>query len=288
MPLYPTLSDHFGRHYILLTPRHNRRHHALQAEIFSSTAHALRFVRQLRVPVDFWRRLYLEAVTSMQTAHDETSVLHSVSQMLHRGTIQACRVDSVTDTSGESVGFSDDDRTHYALKPVNFVLLNRPDELKHFADESEAIEFLNQSDIEEAKLKELIDEENLSTGKDTHHTIAKALVAGSLIVIVSRYTRPPKTTESSFGSDPVTDKAAGLGPPPDEFKEISLDLIDQFDNSLGSAFTSLFDGVEYTLKTDLGEEHKGTIQNGKINIPKAKMNSSFDIKFKDLPAFMEG
>lgn len=287
MSLHPTLTDHFGRRYIMLNRHHSRLRAALRAETFTSPAQALQFLYQLRAPVDYWCHLTLNNTARIQSFHDEHRLCEELSRMLYRGTIKAYRLHTAAEATAPSIGFSDEDSTHYALKPVSYLLLNQPEELKHFDDEPQALAFLEQSGVEETQLKELTEEQNLPTGKDTFHTAAKALVAGSLIVVVSRYTRPPTPTESFSGPEPLADKAAGLGPPPDEFKEINMELMDEFDNSLGSAFTALFDGVEFTLKTDLGDEHQGTIQNGKIHIPKAKMNQSFELKFKDLPAFME-
>jgi hypothetical protein len=287
MALYTTLSDHFGQHYILLTPRQHPPHAGLRAESFLGPDQALRFLRHLRVPIDYWQRIYSDAGSGPQIFHHEAQLLERLSVMLHRGSIRAYRVVKATELSTSTIGFSDEDRARYTVMPVNHLLLDRPAELKHFANESEARAFLMKSGVEETRLKELLEEQHLTAGKDAFQAAALALVAGTLVVTVNRYTRPPPSTESTQESAPVSDKPAGLGPPPDEFKEITLDVLDEFGNSLGSAFATLFDGVEYTLKTDLGEEHKGTIQNGKIHIQKAKMSRGFELQFKDMPAFME-
>jgi hypothetical protein len=287
MSLLPPIYDCFGKRYTLLTPQQSSPHPALRAERFSSIIQARRFIGTLKTPLSYWRKVFLKSSLSSRPGVDEKQMISLIAEMLYRGRIRAYKVDGVNSNSSKNLAFTDAENTSYAIKPVNFLLLHRPPEIKTFQDQKEALEFVSKSGATDKELTALLNEHNLDTAPDSKNAAAKSLVEGDLVVTVSRYTQPPKPDDSVNPIALFIDKVAGLGPPPDdEFKEITLELADEFDGTLGGAHSALFDGVEYTLKTDTGEEHKGVLQSGKIHIPKAKMNSGFELTFKDLPAFL--
>lgn len=283
------LLDRFGNQYTLLTPHQTRPHHQIQAKQFTSQLQARRFIEQLKSPVSYWRQVYLESRPGGSVTTNHHRMIDEIALLLYRGTVRIYLLEPQASSRSKPLGYIDSDKTIYAIKPVNHLLTNRPSELKYFADEKAALSFLGETRATDEELSALLREHDLDTVPEARTAAAKALVEETLVVTVSRYTRPPTPDESTGLLALLVDKVAGLGPPPDdEFKEISIDLADEFEGNAGGAYAALFDGVEYTLKTDTGEEHKGVLQGGKINIPKAKMNSGFELSFKDLPAFMEG
>ncbi len=288
MLLHRICNDRFGNRFALLTPRQSRPHPKIKPCRFTSQLQARRFMGQLQTPTDYWRHVYLESKLSNKASPRNQRILDEIAEMLYRGVLKFYQMEPFALSSKQPLGVIDSDQTIYAIRPVNYLLSQKPSELKYFADESQAMTFLAETGASDDELTTLLEEHDIDTQPNVKVAAAKALVEETLIVTVTRYTRPPTPDESAFQTPVFVDKLAGLGPAvDDEFKEISIDLADEFEGNAGAAYASLFDGVEYTLKTDTGEEHKGVLQGGKINIPKAKMGSGFELSFKDMPAFSQ-
>ncbi len=213
MSLLPPIYDCFGRRYTLLTSGHNAPHPALRAEKFSGTLQARRFIGQLKTPVSFWRKVYLNSSTSSRIVSDDRQLTGLLAEMLYRGRIRVYQVDSINANSSKNLAFTDTDKTSYAIKPVNFLLLHRLPEIKTFREQKEALAFVAKSGATDEELTKLLSKHNLDTAPDSKTAAAQALVAGDLIVTVSRYTQPPTPDPSAFLAEPVIDKLAGLGPP---------------------------------------------------------------------------
>ena len=67
-------------------------------------------------------------------------------------------------------------------------------------------------------------------------------------------------------------------PPPEGLHDIVININDQFLNQYAQHKT-LFDGMTYTLTSDLGEVRTGTISNQKIEENQLKISRSFDLQF---------
>ena len=185
------------------------------------------------------------------------------------------------------------DNVTYLFAEASLLLTSTPKEVKYFSSKEDAEIFIKELNPDNEKLQTIASEleikipETASVNSTELLTaISTALVTGTVIVLVDRISTVPASASEVVEATGPGNQKAGLGPAPDEFKEINIELEDEFEKNMAAHF-SLFDGLEYKLKTDMGEEHKGTIEGGKIFIAKVKMNSSFEIKIKDLPAFMD-
>lgn len=214
MLLQRICNDRFGNRFALLTPRQSRPHQKIKPCRFTSQRQARRFMGQLQTPPDYWRQVYLESKLSNKASPRNQRILDEIAEMLYRGTLKFYRMEPLALSSKQPLGLIDSDQTIYAIRPVNYLLTQKPPELKYFADESQAMSFLAETGSSDDELQALLEEHDIDTQPNVKVAAAKALVQETLIVTVTRYIRPPTPDKSAYQTPVFVDKVAGLGPPP--------------------------------------------------------------------------
>ncbi|MFK5914365.1 MAG: hypothetical protein QM484_08315 [Woeseiaceae bacterium] len=288
------IKDHFGHAYVLKTALVHFGQSDFKAKSFWNRESTESFVQSLIVPHAYWPILVQHLNVSPVQNQQIKSI---VSELLISGKVVLYPLprEKQDDLKPQNRAIKSRDNVTYLFSDSNLLLTSSPKEVKNFSSKEEATLFLQELDASDDKLKTIASELDIKipqTAKlnpaEIITAITAALVTGSVIVLVDRVSTVPASSPSEIVSavEGPGNRKADLGPPPDEFKEINIELEDEFEKKLAAHF-SLFDGLEYKVKTDMGEEHLGTIQGGKIYIAKAKMNSSFEIEIKDLPAYMD-
>ena len=290
------IKDEFGQRYVLKTSAVFFEQSDFKAKSFWNPESTQSFVKSLNVSHGYWPAL-LQQFSTVPSLHtlQAPQIEQHVSDLLISGKIvlYPLPAQKQDDRAPQKRAVKSSDNVTYLFTESSVLLTTSPKEVKNFQSEAEADEFLKELSVDDEKLKLIAAECDINppvtssvNSKEIYAAISAALVTGAVIVLVDRVsTVPPSASEVVEAVGPGNRKP-DLGPEPDEFKEINIELEDEFENKMAAHF-SLFDGLEFKIKTDMGDEHKGTIANGKIFVAKAKMNSSFEIEIKDLPAFME-
>ena len=290
------IQDEFGQRYVLKTSAVHFEQSDFKAISFWNKESTQSFVQRLKVPHGFWRGLLLRfstipALHSLQ----EQQVEYYTSELLLSGKIHLYPLpeQKSDEHAPQKRAIKSSDDVTYLFAEASLLLTSSPREVKYFSSKAKVETFIKELNPDDEKLQSIASELDINVPTTASvnpfellAAIVAALVTGTVIVLVDRVSTVPASKSEVVEAIGPGNKKADLGPAPDEFKEINIELEDEFEKSMPAHF-SLFDGLEYKLKTDMGEEHAGTIENGKIFIAKAKMNSSFEIKIKDLPAFME-
>lgn len=287
-----------GEFYKIQLPRDNNAQLNLKPESFWSEVSAQQFINNLTVPNDYWRDIiHQNEITPCPSSLSVDEIEKHVSQLMTQGQLKFYPVDipDISEQPPENRVIKGSDNTIVRFMPISYLLISKSDNVKYFNDTNEAKEYISDLNPSDEKLTTIASElkitlpDTSSVNKDEKlDTIASALATGKIIIIADKISSPPPDESTITETKETTGnrRADQVAPPVDEFKEITIDLMDDFDKE-APAFYALFDGLEYTLKTDQGEEHKGKIDKGMIKIPKAKMNSSFDLEIKDMPAYLE-
>ena len=291
------IKDEFGQRYVLKTSAVFFEQSDFKAKYFWNSESTQSFVQSLNVAHGYWPGLLQQfsTVPSLHTLQPQQIEQH-VSDLLISGRIVLYPLPTPKQDAHapqQKRAIKSKDNVTYLFTESSVLLTTSPKEVKNFSSEKEAGKFLKELATDDEKLKTIAAECDIhlpatasvnSTALTT--ALSAALVTGTVIVLVDRVSTVPASKSEVVEAVGPGNQKADLGPAPDDFKEINIELEDEFEKNMATHF-SLFNGLEFKVKTDMGEEHKGTIENGKIFIAKAKMNSSFEIEIKDLPAFMD-
>ena len=290
------IQDEFGQRYVLKTSAVHFEQSDFKAKSFWNKESTQSFVKRLNVPHGYWRGL-LQQFSTIPALHSlqEQQVEYYTSELLISGKIHLYPLpkQKSDEHAPQKRAIKSSDDVTYLFAEASILLTSTPREVKYFSSKEDAKKFIQDLNPDDEKLQSIASELDINVPttasvnpSELLAAIVAALVTGTVIVLVDRVSTVPASKSEVVEAVGPGNKKADLGPAPDEFKEINIELEDEFEKNMAAHF-SLFDGLEYKLKTDMGEEHAGTIENGKIFIAKAKMNSSFEIEIKDLPAFME-
>jgi len=290
------IKDEFGQRYALKTSAVFFEQSDFKAKSFWNSESTYSFVQSLNVVHGYWLGLLQQfsSVPSLYTLQPQQIEQH-VSELLISGKIvlYPLPTQKQDEHAPQKRAIKSKDNVTYLFTESSVLLTTSPKEVKNFSSEKEADEFLKELAADDEKLKIIAAEcdIHLPTTASVNKTelftaISTALVTGTVIVLVDRVSTVPASASDVVVAAGPGNRKSDLGPPADELKEINIELEDEFEKNMATHF-SLFNGLEFKVKTDMGEEHNGTIENGKIFIAKAKMNSSFEIEIKDLPAFMD-
>jgi hypothetical protein len=293
------IKDEFGQRYVLKTSAVHLAQSSFKAKSFWNSESTQSFVQKLNVTHAYWQGLLQQfsTVPSLHTLQRQQIEKH-VSELLITGQIFLYPIanQKQDEHAPQKRAIKSSDNVTYLFAASSTLLTSTPREVKHFSSKKEADKFLKELATDDEKLKTIASELDIDVpttasvnSAELYTAISTALAAGTVVVLVDRVSSAPSSTSSNSETVEAVgpgNRKSDLGPPEDEFKEINVELEDEFEKNMAAHF-SLFDGLEYKIKTDMGDEHKGTIENGKIYIAKAKMNSSFEMEIKDLPAFMD-
>jgi len=290
---------YFKQHYVIKSAIGSIVSNNLQAEIFRNSSSTQNFIRHLIVPFNYWRRLLYNYNALPQYPLNDAEIINCVSELFIKQKLKLYPIKTQDDSAHppQKRTIKTQDNVAYFFTDVSILLTSDPKEIKQFNTEKQAEAFLNTLKLDDKTLTTLTQELSIKTTNKIADTtsvnnnklsahIISALTSGNIIIIVDRYTHAPPKAKEILEDIPLWLKKPAQEAPPSEFKAITIDLEDEFEQNMNLHF-SLFNGLEFTLKTDMGEEHKGTIENGKIYIAKAKIINSFKIKIKDMPAFMD-
>ena len=290
------IQDEFGQRYVLKTSAVHFEQSDFKAKSFWNKESTQSFVQRLNVPHGYWRNL-LQQFSTIPALHalQDKQIEYYTSELLISGKIHLYPLPKQKgdEHAPQKRAIKSSENVTYIFTEASLLLTSSPREVKYFSSKEDAETFIKELNTDDEKLQTIASELDIKVPTtasvnpaELTTAIVAALVAGTVIVLVDRVSTVPASKGEIVEAVGPGNKKADLGPAPDEFKEINIELEDEFEKNMAAHF-SLFDGLEYKLKTDMGEEHAGTIENGKIFIAKAKMNSSFEIEIKDLPAFME-
>jgi hypothetical protein len=290
------IKDEFGQRYVLKTSAVHLAQSSFKAKSFWNSESTESFVQKLNVTHAYWQSLLQQfsTVPSLHTLQKQQIEQH-VSELLITGQIFLYPIanQKQDEHAPQKRAIKSSDNVTYLFAASSTLLTATPREVKYFSSKKEADKFLKELAPDDDKLKTIASELDIDVpttasvnSTELYAAISMALAAGTVVILVDRVSSVPSSANETVEAVGPGNRKSDLGPPADEFKEINVELEDEFEKNMAAHF-SLFNGLEYKIKTDMGEEHKGTIENGKIYIAKAKMNSSFEMEIKDLPAFMD-
>ncbi|MCW9032489.1 MAG: hypothetical protein OQK58_13430 [Gammaproteobacteria bacterium] len=287
-----------GEFYKVVLPREHNAQLTLKSEYFWNEGSAQQFISHLSVPNGYWRDI-LHQYSAMPCPSSLScgEIEKQVSTLLLQGQIKFYPIDvpDVSERPPENRVIKGSDDVLYRFEPISTLLLSKDAKTEKFKNTKEVKAFISNLNSDDKKLLLIANDLKIKlpnsaslNKEEITDSIANAIISGEIVIIADKISSPPADTSKTEEAKGTVGnrRADNVVPPVDEFKEINIDLIDEFDKS-AAAFYKLFDDLEFTLKTDQGNEYKGKISDGKIHIPKAKMNSNFELEIKDLPAFME-
>jgi len=211
------VKDFFGQYYKIQTSRDKPAPDALQQERFHSSEQARRFIKNLTAPLSFWAKIYHAESLVSESIQNNQQLLSGIAELLSRGKIKAFKIDipSLTEHPPEKRTLTDASKNRHTFTAASSLLISSPKEVKSFADKAEAEKYLSELSADEAQLKEMAQELDLPVAdlgvSAISGLLADALVSGSVVVIVDRYSAPPKAEQPDDNTVHV-DKDAGAGP----------------------------------------------------------------------------
>lgn len=293
--------DPFGQHYKIHTTHDGIISGPLTPKSFRTPESAQMFVKSLQTPTGCWQYLVSQCNGAMITVPAKhRSVEQQVSQLLLAGQIKLYPITlpKLTSSSPKRRTLKGGDKVNYQFTPVANMLLVKPREVKRFNNKASAEKFLSELQPDEKQLKALAAELDIPISStaainptELSDSITTAMASGEVVIIVDRISSAPPGVQQAKESNPVGNREVDLGPhetaPVEEpLKDIDIVLEDEFEQSLKN-HASLLDGLSFTLKTDKGQEHTGSIENNRIFIPQAQISSSFELTINDLPGYQE-
>lgn len=290
------IQDSFGRYYTIQSHIHPWIKGTLKPKEFSTHHMAHQFVQDLLVPPGYWQGLMQDITSVDNKMMNGDDVVNAACECIITGQIKIFAVNPPKPASGSHGKSTIETRDKvYHFVPAVEQLLNKTD-TKTFNNVQDAKTFLDGLNPDEEQLKDMASQLNIdmpitANPSELSQAITESLVTGDTVVMVDLITSstPPKPMELPLAG-PGNAKA-DLGPHATDsteniLKDIDIQLYDEFEQMLGS-HRSLLNGMAFILKTDMGEEHEGTVDNGRIFVSKAQFDSSFELKIKDLPLYLE-
>lgn len=300
-PMYDKtlIRDDFGQYYTIQSYVNPRIRGNLCPKEFPDHHLARQFMQRLQVPTGYWQGLMQDNGGFYGPIMSEADMVCAVCERIVTGRLKVFPVNppNPSSDSPQKRAIRSGDKV-YRFAPSVEQLLNKT-ETRHFNGVEDARAFLQGLKPDTEKLKAMAGELNIPFAANTgdaeiSRAIAESLAVGDTVVMVDTITSatPPAKLEEVVAASGVGNKKADLGPHESEsnevkLKDIDIQLEDEFEQSLGS-HASLLNDLDFTLTTDMGEEHKGKINDGRIFISQAQINSSFELKIKELPGYQEG
>ena len=296
--LNSVIKNRFGEYYKLQSPREISIELKLNSKSFWNDGSIQQFINNLIVPNGYWNDiLYQYSTLPLPSSLSCCEVEKLVASLVLQNEISFYTVDipDASERPPENRVIKSQDKILYHFVPMSTLLLTNDANSKTFKSKEEVREFISGLNPDDKKLATIASDLKISLPNTTSvnrdeiiDSISEAIISAKVAIIADKISSPPPDTSKveEVKSTVGNRRADIIKAEEDEFKEINIELIDEFNKS-ATEFYKLFDNLEFKIKTDKGEEHKGKITNGKIHVVKAKMSSTFELEIKDLPAFME-
>jgi hypothetical protein len=287
-----------GKYYKVILPREHQVQLSLKSEYFWSEQSAQQFISNLTVPNGYWRDiLHQYSTLPCPSSLSCYEIEKQIASLTLQNEISFYTVDipDASERPPENRVIKSSSDILYRFVATSTLLLNKDANNETFKNKEEVKALISGLNPDEKKLATIASDLKITipntasvNKNEITDSIAEAIISGEVVIIADKISSPPPDTSKveEVKSTVGNRRADTITPAEDEFKEINIELIDEFDKS-AAEFYKLFDNLEFKIKTDQGDVHKGKISDGKIHIPKAKMNSTFELEIKDLPAFME-
>ena len=289
------VKDNFGQHYTIQKHVNPMIRGKLNQKEFPDQHLARDFVRRLEVPNGYWHGLLNEAGDMHSPMMSEMDLECAVCERISNGQLKVFPVNPPKSGSSLKNRTIQTKQEIYQFATPDVLLLNKR-EVMHFNSTKDAQALLLSLSPSEEQLRAIAADLKIfiaanSGSAEISTAIAESLVKGDAVVTRDLISSATPALPVMEVANSVGNRKADLGPhesEPNEVirKDINIQLEDEFEQAL-SSYASLLDELEFTLKTDMGEEHKGKISNGKISISQALINSSFELTIKDLPGYQE-
>jgi len=200
------VKDHFGQFYKIQTSKDKTVSTALQAELFRSNAQAKTFINNLTAPVSFWSKIYHSESLFVEAILNDNHLKSEIAELLHKGRVKAYKIDIPTPSNHppEKRTVQDSSKNNHTFTPASTLLISSPKEVKSFANKADAEKYLSEISADDKQLKTIASELNLPADDlgagNISDVISTALASGELVVVVDRYSAPPKAEETAQDS----------------------------------------------------------------------------------------
>lgn len=198
------VKDHFGQYYKIQTSKDQPAPLSLDAEIFSSNAQASQFINNLQAPISFWSKIVNSETLILKSIGNETQLKEAVAELFSRGKLKAYKIDipSLSEHAPEKRTVKDSNKNTHTFIPASSLLITNPREVRKFTNTTEANKYLKELSPNKVELQNLAKELDLPvTVADDKllPLIAEGLAAGTLVVVVDRYSAPPSSGAEADG-----------------------------------------------------------------------------------------
>ncbi len=216
--------DCFGQYYKIHTSKDKRAPAFLKAERFSSKEQAVRIVNNLNVPIGFWKHILITSSLTYKPPVNSLQENNQIAELLISGRIKIYKINmpSYEYHSPEKRTVLDSHKNKHTFVSSSILLNTNPKEVLSFKNVREARQYLEEISPDKTKLKAItigldLPSVQLDMGMDALlDKVATSLASGETVIIVDRYSPPPRPQSASTQGEVVVDKKAGLGPPKDE------------------------------------------------------------------------
>jgi len=210
------LKDHFGQYYKIQTSKDKPAPLPLEAEVFRSNAQATQFINNLKAPISFWSKIVNSETLLLKSISNEKLLKEQVAELFSRGKIKAFKIDipSLSQHAPEKRTVKDSNKNTHTFVPASSLLITNPREVKKFTNTAEANKYLKELSPKKEELQNLAKELDLPVtvaDNELLALVAEGLAAGTIVVVVDRYSAPPSSGAEADGAV-HSDKDASKGP----------------------------------------------------------------------------
>ncbi|RDH83848.1 MAG: hypothetical protein DIZ80_06855 [endosymbiont of Galathealinum brachiosum] len=210
------VKDHFGQYYKIQISRDKSAPYAIKAEQFSNNIQAAQFINNLKAPISFWSKIYNSEALVVQPVKNQYQLINALAELFSIGKIKAFKMDAtaLSESSPEKRTVKDKNKNTHTFTSATSLLISKPREVKTFSDKTEAKKYLKELSPDRVELQNVAKELDLpvtDADDELAGLIADGLAAGTIVVIVDRYSAPPASASDSDTSL-HEEKDASYGP----------------------------------------------------------------------------
>ncbi len=213
--MYQNIIKHqFGQHYTVQHARRVKPGLRLEPVHFNNPQQAINFLRQLKVPHDYWEYL-LKGYHRQSSAQKTVDIHQQASELLIQGKLLLFPVKPLDPASNAPHKVTiKQGNTFYRFSDASFLLLSNPAEIKRFGSQEEAEAFISELAPDNEKLQNIAQELGITVSNvgeaELGRRIAEQLVSGKAIIIVDKTSSAPAGEQAQEVKNDIGNRKAGL------------------------------------------------------------------------------
>ena len=204
----------FGQHYTVQHLRQLKPGLRLEPVHFNNLHQTMNFLRQLKVPHDYWEYL-LRDYHGAAIAQKTVDIHQQASELFIRGKLLLFPIRPLDPVKNPPHKVTiKQGGTFYRFTEASALLLGNPPEVKRFASQDEAKAFINELAPDSEKLQNIAHELSIplsnASEAELGSRIAEQLVSGKAVIIVDKTSSAPTSEQAEEVKNDIGNRKAGL------------------------------------------------------------------------------